>query len=147
MRLFRSFNKFKNNIAIIDKEHSDLSYKQVLTKTNEIKKKIKKRSLILIISENSLGSLLAYIFCIINNHVGIIINSKTTTNNILKTFKNYQPNYIFLSKKIKSIFKKICSEEYNFLDQSLMKNKINKKKKITQKFISFIIYIRINGSD
>ena len=130
MRLFRSFNKFKNNIAIIDKEHSDLSYKQVLTKTNEIKKKIKKRSLILIISENSLGSLLAYIFCIINNHVGIIINSKTTKNNILKIFKNYQPNYIFLSKKIKSIFKKICSEEYNFLDQSLMKNKINKKKKL-----------------
>ena len=110
MRLFRSFNKFKNNIAIIDKEHSDLSYKQVLTKTNEIKKKIKKRSLILIISENSLGSLLAYIFCIKNNHVGIIINSKTTKNNILKIFKNYQPNYIFLSKKIKSIFKKICSE-------------------------------------
>ena len=34
-----------------------------------------------------------------------------TKNNILKTFKNYQPNYIFLSKKIKSIFKKICSEE------------------------------------
>tara|TARA_B100000029_G_scaffold514881_1_gene619457 strand:+ start:6394 stop:7815 length:1422 start_codon:yes stop_codon:yes gene_type:complete len=130
MRLFRSFNKFKNNIAIIDKEHSDLSYKEVLTKTNEIKKKIKKRSLILIVSENSLGSLLAYIFCIINNHVGIIINSKTTTNNILKTFKNYQPNYIFLSKKIKSIFKKICSEEYNFLDQSLMKNRINKKKKL-----------------
>ena len=120
MRLFRSFNKFKNNIAIIDKEHSDLSYKQVLTKTNEIKKKIKKRSLILIISENSLGSLLAYIFCIINNHVGIIINSKTTKNNILKIFKNYQPNYIFLSKKIKSIFKKICSEEYNFLDQAFI---------------------------
>ena len=147
MRLFKSFNKFKNNIAIIDKENSDLSYKQVLTKTNELKKKIKKRSLILIISENSLGSLLAYIYCIINNHVGIVISSKTTKNNILKIFKNYQPNYIFLSKKIKSIFKKVCTEGHNFLDQSLMKNKINKKKKITQKFISFIIYIRINGSN
>ena len=42
MRLFRSFNKFKNNIAIIDKEYSDLSYKQVLTETNKIKKKNKK---------------------------------------------------------------------------------------------------------
>ena len=130
MRLFRSFNKFKNNIAIIDKEYSHLSYKQVLIKTNEIKKKIKERSLILVVSENSLGSLLAYIYCIINNHVAIIVSSKTTKKNILEVFKNYQPNYIFLPKKIKSIFKKICAEKCSFLDQSLMKNRINKKKKL-----------------
>ena len=132
MRLFKSFNKYNKNTAIIDKEYSNLSYKQVLTETNEIKKEIKNRSLILIVSENSLGSLLAYIFCIINNHVGIIIDSKTTNLNILKIFKNYQPNYVFLSKKTKSIFKKICSEKYIFFDQSLMKNKINKKKKLNE---------------
>ena len=132
MRLFKSFNKYKDNIAIIDREYSDLSYKQVLTETNKIKKKIKNKSLILIVSENSLGSLLAYIFCIINNHVGIIIDSKTTNLNILKIFKNYQPNYVFLSKKKKSIFKKICLEKYTFFDQSLMKNKINKKKKLNK---------------
>ena len=39
MGLFRAFNKYKNNIAIIDNEHSDLSYKQVLKETNKIKKK------------------------------------------------------------------------------------------------------------
>lgn len=130
MRLFRSFNKFKNKLAIIDDDDTELSYKQVLIRTNEIKKKIKKRSLILIISENSLASLLAYIFCILNNHVGIIISSKTSKNSILKIFKNYQPNYIFSSKKIKFIFKKFCSKEYNFLDQSLLKNKINIEKKL-----------------
>ena len=127
MRLFKSFNKYKNNIAIIDNEYSDLSYKQVLTETNKIKKKIKKKSLILIVSENSIGSLIAYIFCIINSHVGIIIDSKTTNQNILKIFKNYQPNFVFLSKKI-NLFKKICSKEHTFFDQSLMKNKLNKKK-------------------
>jgi len=132
MGLFKSFNKYKENIAIIDKKYSNLSYKQVLTETNEIKKKVKNRSLILIVSENSLGSLLAYIFCIINNHVGIIIDSKTTNQNILRIFKNYQPNYVFLSKKIKSIFNKICSEQYTFFDQSLIKNKINKKKKLNK---------------
>ena len=132
MGLFKSFNKYNKNIAIIDKEYSNLSYKQVFKETNEIKKEIKNKSLILIVSENSLGSLLAYIFCIINNHVGIIIDSKTTNLNILKIFKNYQPNYVFLSKKTKSIFKKICSEKYIFFDQSLMKNKINKKKKLNE---------------
>ena len=128
MRLFKSFNKYNKNIAIIDKEYSNLSYKQVLIETDKIKKKIKNRSLILIVSENSIGSLLAYLFCIMNNHVGIVVESKTTKKNILKIFKNYQPDYIFLSKKIKSIFKNISSEKYTFFDQSLMKNKINKKK-------------------
>ena len=42
MGLFKSFNKYKENIAIIDKKYSNLSYKQVLTETNEIKKKVKK---------------------------------------------------------------------------------------------------------
>ena len=128
MGLFKSFNKYNKNIAIIDKQYSNLSYKQVLTEINEIKKNIKNRSLILVVSENSLGSILAYIFCIINNHVGIIIDSKTTKQSILKIFKNYQPNYVLVSKKIKSIFKKTCSEKYTFFDQSLMKNKLNKKK-------------------
>ena len=132
MGLFRVFNKYKNNIAIIDKEHSDLSYKQVLKESNKIKKKIKIKSLILIISENTLGSLLAYIFCIINNHVAIIIDSKTDKKNILKVFKNYEPNYIFLSKEIKTIFNKKCLEKYSFFDQILLKNKINKKKKLNK---------------
>ena len=132
MGLFRAFNKYKNNIAIIDKEHSDLSYKQVLKESNKIKKKIKIKSLILIISENTLGSLLAYIFCIINNHVAIIIDSKTNKKNILKVFKNYEPNYIFLSKEIKTIFNKKCFEKYSFFDQILLKNKINKKKKLNK---------------
>lgn len=132
MRLFRAFNKYKDNIAIIDNEHSDLSYRQVLKETNKIKKKIKDKSLILIVSENTLGSLLAYIFCIINDHVAIIIDSKTTRKNIIKIFKNYEPNFIFLSKEIKTMFKKECSEKYNFFDQSLMKNKISKKKKLNK---------------
>ena len=130
MRLFKSFNKFKNNIAIIDGDHSDFTYKQVIKKINELKQKVEKRSLILIISENSLGSLLAYIFCVFNDHVGIIVNSKTSKDNMLKILKNYQPNYVFLSKKIKFMFKRNFSQEYNFLDQALIKNKFNKKKRL-----------------
>ena len=143
MRLFKSFNKYNKNIAIIDKEYSNLTYKQVIVETNKIKKKIKKKSLILIVSENSLGSLLAYIFCIINNHVGIIIDSKTSKQNILKIFKNYQPNYIFLSKKTNPVFKKVCSEKYTFFGQILMKNKLVKEKKLNK---SLSLLLSTSGS-
>ena len=132
MRLFKSFNKYKNNIAIIDNNTNTLSYKQVLIETNKIKKKVKEKSLILIISENSVGSILAYIFCIINNHVGIIIDSKTSNQNIIKIFKKYDPNYIFISEKNKNMFIKNCFEIYVFFNHSLLKNKVNKQKKINK---------------
>ena len=103
MGLFKSFNKYNKNIAIIDKEYSNLSYKQVLKEINEIKKEIKNRSLILIVSENSLGSLLAYIFCIINNHVGIIIDS----NKIVHAFGCVRIDYLNEKGIINSTSKKI----------------------------------------
>ena len=132
MRLFKYFNKYKDNIAIIGDKDLILSYKKVLIETNKIRNKVKNNSLVLIVSENSVGSLLAYIFCILKNHVAIIVDSKTNEESILKIFKNYQPNYIFLSKKKKNIFKKICIEKYYFFDQILMKNKLDKKKTLNK---------------
>ena len=130
MGLFRSFNKFKNNTAITDGGGLSLSYKEVLINTYNIKKRIRKRSLILIISENSIGSLIAYVFCIIHNHVGIIINAKTNKDNIFKVFKNYQPDYVFLPEKMQSILKSKCIRKFNFFAYNLMKNKVYKKKKL-----------------
>ena len=131
MRLFKSFNKYKKNTAIINDEYFNLTYGEILIETNKIKKKIKNRSLILIISENSIGSLIAYIFCIINNHVGIIIDAKTNKRNILKIFKSYHPDYIFVSKK-NNFLKKNFLEIYNFFDYTLIKNKFYKAKKLNR---------------
>tara|TARA_B100000989_G_scaffold222150_1_gene169811 strand:+ start:19239 stop:20660 length:1422 start_codon:yes stop_codon:yes gene_type:complete len=132
MQLFKAFKKYKDNIAIIDQEYTDLSYSRVLKETDKIKKNIKKKSLILIVSDNSIGSLLAYLFSIINNHVSIIIDSKTSSQNILKIYKNYQPNYVFLAKNKEGILKKNCITKYNFFDQILLKNKKYKKIKLNK---------------
>jgi len=127
MKLFKSFGSHANKIAICDGENISLTYKEILIEFNKIKKQIKPKSLVLIVSENTIGSLLAYIFCIINNHVAIIADVKTARINILKIFKNYKPNYIFLSTKNKSIFNKKCIEKYNFFNEVLLKNKVNRK--------------------
>ena len=127
MQLFKSFKKYKDNIAIIDHKYGDLSYKKILNETDKIKKNINSKSLILIISENSIGSLIAYIFCIIKDHPAIIIDSKTSNKNIEKIFKSYQPKYVFLAKKKHNCLKKYCNFKYNFFDYILIKNKKNKK--------------------
>ena len=127
MKLFKYFLKFKNKIAIFDKTYSNLTFQQVINQTNDLKKVIKSRSLILIISENTIGSLIAYIFCLINNHVAIIIDYKTENHNLIKIFQKYQPNYIFLSKKRFSFLKKKCLKKKYLFDQILIKNKVSRK--------------------
>ena len=103
MKIFKSFKKFKKKTAIIFDNNLSLSYEDILFKTNKIKKNVFKRSLILIISENSIGSLLSYLFCVLNNHVALIIDNKTSLENIDKIIINYNPNYIFASKILKKI--------------------------------------------
>ena len=60
------------------------------------------------------------------------MNSKTNEQNILKIFKSYKPNFVFLSKTKANIFKKICSKKHTFFDQILMKNKKSKNKKLNK---------------
>lgn len=127
MRLFKSFLNNANNIAISDGEKLNLTYRDLIVQSNNIKKQIKQKSLILIISENDIGSLIAYVFCIINNHVAIIIDSKTNKKEIYNILKNYNPNYIFISKKNKSIFGNKFARKYNFFNKILLKNKSFKK--------------------
>ena len=128
MRLFNSFNKNNRDLAIVDDKNFKLTYAQTLNETNRIKKEIKQRSLILIISDNSIGFLISYIFCILNNHVAIILDSKTSRENLIKIFKNYQPNFIFLQNESSGIFKKFCKNGLIFFNQRLMKNNFKKKK-------------------
>jgi len=127
MSLFKNFKKFKKRVAIIYDDNQKLSYETIIKKTNELGKKIKKRTLIIIISENSLGSLLSYIFCIIKKHPAIIIDSKTPFEKIKDILKVYKPEFIFGSKKYEYNFGKYFNIKYNFFDQYIYKNERYKK--------------------
>ena len=127
MGLFKNLYKFNNKIALVNDKNQKLTYKDLLFEVNKISKIIKKRSLVIIISENSLGSILAYIFCILKKHPVIIIDSKTPSIKIKEIFKIYQPKFVFSSKMNSKIIKNYCSIEYNFFSQILYKNKKHKK--------------------
>jgi len=97
--MFEKFRLFKKKIALITDSKKKYTYENLLTEIDRLNQKIKKRSLILIICNNSVSSILSYIFAIIYNHVGIMVDSKTSNKSMLKIIKNFQPNYIFFSKK------------------------------------------------
>ena len=73
--LFGNFNKFKNRIALIDGKKK-ISYKKLLDIFDQLSNVLKKKSLILILSNNSLGSIISYLFCLYSNHVVILVDKK-----------------------------------------------------------------------
>lgn len=143
MSLFKTFKKFKKKIAITDDYNQNLSYQDLITAANDIGKKIKKRSLILVISENSIGSILAYIFCILKKHPVLIVDAKTPPKKIKNIINNYNPKFIFCSKINYKNLKRQFLNEYSFFDQHLLKNTNYKKTQIDK---NLAILLSTSGS-
>ena len=62
MKLFNNFDKFKNSIALIDTNQNKIRYGDIKNKAKILKKKLKKKSLVIIIAENHMKSILSYIY-------------------------------------------------------------------------------------
>ena len=92
-KLFGNFYKFKNRIALIDGKKK-ISYKDLIIIFNQLSYILKKRSLILILCNNSLGSIISYLFCLYSNHVVILIDKKISDYELKRLIILYKPNYI-----------------------------------------------------
>ena len=55
MRLFKSFANHGDKIAITDGENIKLTYKKIFVELKKIKKRLKPKSLVLIVSENTIS--------------------------------------------------------------------------------------------
>ena len=55
-----NFSKFRNNVALID-VNERVFYKDLIFYSSEIKKKIEKKSLTVMLADNSLSSVICYI--------------------------------------------------------------------------------------
>ena len=107
MELFKNFEKFSNSIALIDTNKTKITYKDIQTNTNILKKKIKKKNLILIVATNTLGSILSYIYSVINNYVIIFVDSQVKEDEIKKIIDKYRPQSIACeNKKLVNLIKK-----------------------------------------
>ncbi len=113
MKLFHNFNKFKNSKALVDK-NNEIDFQEIYKESLVLKKIIKKNNIILIVAENSIGSILSYIYSILNGYVVIFIDSAVNKNEIENIIKTYKPNFVacendifqsFKITKLKSIYK------------------------------------------
>ncbi len=134
-----NLKKYGNKIALISEKNSEYSYNELDKFSHQIKEKLKKRSLILLLNDNSIASVFFYIGLIQNNHLILLLNSKNKLSYIKKIIKLYDPDFICSPKTLgflnnKNLFKKVLNFEIYDLKKSL-----NSKKKLLNKNICLLV--------
>ena len=127
MSLFDKFKKYKDSEALLY-DNTSISYKDILYQVSKFKKIINEKSLLLLVSSNTVLSIIFYIFSIKHNCKIIILDKNHSIKFIKDTAKKFQPNFIFYpnQKKIMNSGKKIFFNDYTLIKlKSLINKKIN----------------------
>lgn len=90
--------KPKNKIAAIDDSESSITYGEICDFSKEFAKQLPQRSLIFILSENCIGSLLGYVASLNNRIVPLIISATIEEGLYNHLYELYQPEYLWLPK-------------------------------------------------
>jgi len=130
-KLFLNLKKFSKQIALVE-NNKKYKYSFLINQSDELKKKIEDKSLILMIGSNQLASIIGYITFLKGNYCTILLDESFDDNYIKNICKIYKPNYIFGKKEKISInfnFKNIFQIK-NFI---LVKTNFNKNFKLNLK--------------
>ena len=94
-KLFKNLKKFNNKIALICFDEKKYSYKEILKTTEQIDSKIENRSLIVMIADNDVASIMGYVSFIRSNNVTILLDKSFKIEYIQKIISKYKPNNLF----------------------------------------------------
>jgi len=125
-KIFSNFHKLKNKVALETENKNVFTYSDIVDFLKIINKKIKKKSLILIISDNTLASISGYASFMISNNIIIVIDKNFKLDFIKKTIKEFKPNYIYAPLIFINKLDKLHDEKINLDDYKLFSTK-NKK--------------------
>ena len=91
--LFKNLKKFGKKHALINSKKK-YSFHEIFLKSIQLKKKIKKNKLILIICKNEIDIIFYYIALAYNKSPLILVDSKTSKNELKSIINKYKPYYI-----------------------------------------------------
>ena len=88
--------KPKDKVAAIDDSGRSITYGEICDFSQEFAKQLPQRSLIFILSENCIGSLLGYTAALSNRIVPLIISAATEEGLYNHLYELYQPEYLWM---------------------------------------------------
>ena len=114
--VFNNFNNYKNNIAICSESNS-LYYNELQTYSDAVFSKLEKRSLVVCVCENSIGSILGYVSFIQNKIVPLLLDSKINKILLDNLLDIYKPYYLWIPEHLKDTinYKEVVFELYGYL--------------------------------
>ncbi len=119
--LFRNFKDHKNKTALICDKFGKFTYNDLISEALKLKKIVPAGSFVVLVSDNSILSVIFYISLMRNNNVILLIDSKTSKEKILAIIKNYKSPYL------------ICPSEF------FKKNKLNKNFLYIENYFSYCV--------
>lgn len=108
--------KDQNKIAVVDDSGESLTYGQLCLLADKMKIVLPYRTLVFILAENSIGSLIGYTSFLNNHVVPLIISNNTEQSLFDNLFTTYQPEYLWLPNKRLSDFsdKQVIYSAFNY---------------------------------
>ena len=94
-----TYTLYRNNVAVVAKDGSQYSYKEILSAIDTIFSNLNSRSLVFCLAQNSLGSLVGYLAFIQNKIVPLMIDSDLNFELLDNLINTYRPEYLWLPKK------------------------------------------------
>ena len=95
MSIFKKITKYKKRIAVIIDGSEKISYSKLIQDSMKVTKKIKSRSLILILAGNNYETISSYIGLMNKESAILIIDKNISQNFLYDIVKRYKPNYIY----------------------------------------------------
>ena len=94
MELFSEINPNNNNVALINELGEVTLYSDLFYKREELSKYFKNRSVTLLLTNNSIDSVIIYLSLLQSGSVPILIDSSLSNQLIQGLIKSYNPDYI-----------------------------------------------------
>jgi len=85
----------KDDIAIIDDSGKSLTFEELIVQSRKIFELINKRTLIFILTDNSIESFVTFYSCIENKIVPLLLSSNTNSELLNNLYLKYKPEYVF----------------------------------------------------
>ena len=118
------FSRYKNRIALLNCNNEKIYYQDLIIYSKQIAKKIREKTLTLILVDNSLTSAVCYISLLNKKRPMLILNQNISNKFLNNIIKKYEPENICLSNKsyLKKNYKNYKSN-FKFREFQFLKSK------------------------
>ncbi|TNE80911.1 MAG: o-succinylbenzoate--CoA ligase [Bacteroidetes bacterium] len=87
-----------NKIALVDDERQ-ITYGELILRSNELFTKLGKRGFVFILADNSIDSYTCYYMCLNNGLVPLLLSNSIDSGLLRNLYNKYEPDFIFLPSK------------------------------------------------